>query len=374
MSGLCTVSFCPAKKDVDWHRCWVCGALEIEHHHVKSRGMGGSKKRRDDPLNVVALCHKHHELVTLHECSDDILDFPGRGKVYVYFDLHGNTLIERALSTKEESDETVVDAADSGDASDDSGADAPGNRGSAVRLEEESDGLQDSASDPKVDSETSVPRGSDRRDSGGPVVGDRDSVPLTHEEESDGQVANTNAERGGVATRSQSSNPLGRPLTHEQRVAIAQAIKHTKQQHSFLAGDTANLWEEELGEDFWNRYANEFGYTYPSLRNVMRVCKAIPPDQRHDEMSFAAHEALKNCDRETREAWLERAFEEEWPVKRLREELVTEGLLTAKKKTRKWSLEELRGRVSDAQHGEMTCCEFDGAETDHFLDWLEAQA
>jgi hypothetical protein len=77
----------------------------------------------------------------------------------------------------------------------------------------------------------------------------------------------------------------------------------------------------------------------------MRVCKAIPASQRHDEMSFAHHEAVKTFDIETRDAWLERAFEEEWPVKRLREELVAEGLLTAKPKVKRWTTESLLEEV-----------------------------
>ena len=154
-------------------------------------------------------------------------------------------------------------------------------------------------------------------------------------------------------------------LTHEQRVAIAQQIKDAKQRHPFFAGDTANLWEEELGEDFWNIYANEFGYTYPSLRNVMRVCKAIPPNQRHDEMSFAHHEAVKTFDIETRDAWLERAFGEEWPVKRLREELVEEGLLKTKPKVKRWTLEELRTKWAEWPAL--------NRQFEVFLDWLGEQ-
>jgi hypothetical protein len=125
VTALCTVSYCPAPSDPDWHRCFVCQNNTIEHHHVKSRGMGGSKERRDDPLNVVALCHFHHEMVTLHECSDDILDLP-RGLTYVYFDLHGKTVVERVLLSKEESDPVLSAAAEGGA---DEGAEALLSRG-----------------------------------------------------------------------------------------------------------------------------------------------------------------------------------------------------------------------------------------------------
>ncbi len=371
MSGLCTVSYCPKKKDPDWHRCFVCDAPNVEHHHVKSRGMGGSKKRRDDPLNVVALCRPHHEMVTLHECSDDILDFPGRGKVYVYFDLHGETLIERDID-----DPALNDGAEArGSLKAKHRPGTPEIAGSIPAPDKTSalsssagvlsDGAARSAGNPdtRQSNTTSAPSPSTKEESDG-----RNSQVPVHSGDSDRVSV-----RGDRRIDDLGASDI--PLTHEQRVAIAQAIKHTKQRHSFLAGDTANLWEEELNEDFWNIYANEFGYTYPSLRNVMRVCKRIPPDQRHVEMSFAHQELLQNTDRETREAWLERAFEEEWPVKRLREELVAEGLLTAKKKVKRWTVDELM-KLTDAwidQEEDEKLLKAAGV-IGTFLGWLEGQA
>lgn len=87
----CTTKGCPAPKDPDWHRCW-CGNDRIEHHHVESRGMGGSKIKK----NIVALCHGHHEAVTLHKCYDIVTDF-GWAKRYFYMDTNGETLHTRVL-------------------------------------------------------------------------------------------------------------------------------------------------------------------------------------------------------------------------------------------------------------------------------------
>ncbi|KKL94122.1 hypothetical protein LCGC14_1867880, partial [marine sediment metagenome] len=184
---------------------------------------------------------------------------------------------------------------------------------------------------------------------------------LSPKEESDGQSDGARIReglpegetRGDTATESWADIPVGDdsgsasgsrrsqrqpsdiPLTHEQRVAIAKEIRDAQLRRQFPAGDTANQWDEELGEDFWNLYANEFGYTYPSLRNVMRVCKNIPPDKRNPEASFALHDVVDGFDFETQEAWLERAVTEEWTVKRLREELVAEGLLGTKPKVKR---------------------------------------
>ena len=194
-----------------------------------------------------------------------------------------------------------------------------------------------------------------------------------NKEESDGQTPSFShsGDDGPDRVRSGTSGERTSTslLTHEERVAIAQHIRDAQQRRQFLAGDTANLWEEELNEDFWNLYANEFGYTYPSLRNVMRVCKSIPPDQRHDEMSFAHHEAVKTFDMETREAWLERAFDEEWPVKRLREELVAEGLLTAKPRVKRWSMEELSDLSVEYSEAD-NLPKHNPGTIGGFLDWL----
>ena len=91
---LCPVSYCPAPSDPDWHRCWVCGALNIEHQHVDPRRMGGSPSRRNDPDNIAALCSTCHKNVTLSIWSDAFLDLP-TGRVYRVWDLKNNTIAER---------------------------------------------------------------------------------------------------------------------------------------------------------------------------------------------------------------------------------------------------------------------------------------
>lgn len=44
----------------DFIPCELCGAQAIEIHHVKPRGMGGSKYR-DNIENLMAVCRKCHE-------------------------------------------------------------------------------------------------------------------------------------------------------------------------------------------------------------------------------------------------------------------------------------------------------------------------
>lgn len=39
--------------------CEVCGARAVDIHHIRARGMGGSKKK-DDITNLMALCRVCH--------------------------------------------------------------------------------------------------------------------------------------------------------------------------------------------------------------------------------------------------------------------------------------------------------------------------
>ena len=46
----------------DWIQCEIpgCGQAACDIHHIKSRGMGGSKEK-DNPENLMGLCRPHHE-------------------------------------------------------------------------------------------------------------------------------------------------------------------------------------------------------------------------------------------------------------------------------------------------------------------------
>lgn len=46
-------------KQGDFIPCEICQSKAVDVHHIKSRGMGGSKNR-DTASNLMALCRKHH--------------------------------------------------------------------------------------------------------------------------------------------------------------------------------------------------------------------------------------------------------------------------------------------------------------------------
>ena len=261
--------------------------------------MGGSKKRRDDPLNVVALCHSHHEMVTLHECSDDILDLPGRGLTYVYFDLHGKVLIERVLgaaadgevgsSTAERRFEVTLDpeVAGSTPASQPLSAAAP----SAENKEE-----SDEAGRNRARNQEGVSDGQ----------GDRSA-----EATADATVVDTD-HLAAVGLEHRPSS-----LTHEERVAIAQQIKDAEWGRQWIAGDTANAWIAELGESA-EQYLSDFGYVQESLANILRVCAKIPPAYRNGNLRFSHHVVVAGENLEDVEMHLAECVEMQWSVAEFR--------------------------------------------------------
>ncbi len=92
---LCTVEYCPAPSDPDWHLCIICGGQPIDHHHVEPRGMGGSEIRKYNLGGIVALCRKHHEKVTTGDWCDMILEPPGLPRSYIILDVQGNEVFRQ---------------------------------------------------------------------------------------------------------------------------------------------------------------------------------------------------------------------------------------------------------------------------------------
>jgi hypothetical protein len=85
---LCTVKYCPAPRDPDWHHCLVTGSNVIEHHHVEGRGI-----RTLDKKKVVPLAVPIHNKISLNEYGDAILDLDG-SKLYRIWDLKNETIYE----------------------------------------------------------------------------------------------------------------------------------------------------------------------------------------------------------------------------------------------------------------------------------------
>ncbi|KKL47884.1 hypothetical protein LCGC14_2331060 [marine sediment metagenome] len=396
----CRTKGCPFTPDQHDEWMELCSrAPEHGHRHDQPSHQHWPKRSQGGKEIVAVLCWPFHDRVDNGDFGNDVKEVPGRGRVYFAWDIHGNTLIEREVMPSDlrtpNSDQREVgresglvlsaaaEAVKSGsiirsDRGDEGKADPTLPRGSEGAMKPDSVAAHTSAAAPSAeqskeeseiispptsqrrrapkggstsstgragnqhvddttplstkeesDADTSVPRGPDRGDSGGTVVGDSDSVPLTH----------------------------------EQRCAIAQAIRDTEWNRQWFAGDTGNLWIEQLGESA-EQYLSDFGYQPESLANILRVCAAIKPAYRNVNLRFSHHVVVYDQPPEDRMRWLAECEENQWSVAEFRRQV--KG---TKPRVKRWSLEELR-ELGQQFMRETALGEGESYLAGDFLDWL----
>lgn len=92
----------------------------------------------------------------------------------------------------------------------------------------------------------------------------------------------------------------------------------------FLVGDSL-VYAEKRGKEFEDRAvqaAADLGYKPHSLLNMKAVCSRIPPARRNKNVSYSHHAAVAYLkDIETMVLLLNDAENDDWDVKRLREEV-----------------------------------------------------
>ena len=253
----------------------------------------------ESPRIVAILCWPMHDRIDNADWGNAVKPIPGRGRVYFAWDLHGNTLIEKDIDGQVLSD---------------------GAEGETVSK------VPSGRQEPLGSAE--VPEPLEARSEGQP------SAPsLSTKEESDGQ--DDSVLSGDVRGRNLDVSSGPSPLTHDQRVAIAGQIKDAEWGRQWLAGDTANAWEAEMGQEAW-QYLGDFGYQPESLSNIMNVCAAVPKRLRGYSLRFSHFVVVAGENLEDMEMWLDKCAEEQWSVKAFRCQV--KG---TKPRVKRWSLEEL---------------------------------
>ncbi|KKK95244.1 hypothetical protein LCGC14_2674740, partial [marine sediment metagenome] len=258
-TALCTVKGCPAPKDPDWHKPWCGHGVAGEHQHWPKRSQGGKRI-------VAFLCHDCHDRIDNGDWGNSVVTTMEDGKqieIYRAWDLHNETIIERIINGgfRDGAEAVVRTPASPPDVS-------------AASLKEESDGTDI----PKPQTKDAEVYGRETSQVGGAILGDRRSA--------DAHNVSNRPLLQGVQPNTDTRSLSG--LTHEQRVAIAKAIHDTEWNRQWIAGDTANQWRAELGEEA-EQYISDFGYVQESIANIMRVCEAIPKNIRRAELRFSHH-------------------------------------------------------------------------------------
>ena len=382
---LCTVKGCPAPKDPDWHKPWCQDIPDHEcfggatHQHVPKRSQGGKRI-------VACLCAGAHDRIDNFDWGNDVVTTFEDGKqieTYRAWDLHNNTLIERVVGLRDGAEVAARTPAPPSGPSAPSlspkeepvlGAAAEARlAGEALRApgSEESAGgepgrrVASTAAPSTGPKEESDGRDNRERDNDSERDTDRDGIPdisnVRGRPAKDVATEGGDVPRGGRSGHGRSDTTL-LPLTHEQRVAIAKEIKDTEWNRQWIAGDTANAWRAELGEEA-EQYLSDFGYVELSLANIMRVCERIPKALRSSSLRFSHHVVVADLNREDMDEWLGTCEIEKWSVAEFRRQV--KG---TKPKVKRYSLEELRKLAKEwveADDGD------DNDDTYAFLDWLE---
>ena len=373
----CSVKDCPWPKDKEIHVPWCLGIPNVEHwadkpthQHYPKKGMGGNNPKS---RIVAILCVTCHDRIDNTDWGNDVKQFPGRGRVYFAWDLHGNTLIEReVLSDGAEAVKSgsIIES----DRGDEGKADPTLPRGSEGTNKPDSVAAHTSAPSPSAGQsgcdypycETPCERPCDGSRLKEESDGQRDTQVPVHSGDSDRVSVRGDRRIGNLG-----ASHL--PLTHEQRVAIAQAIKDTEWGRQWVAGDTANAWEAEMGQDAW-QYLSDFGYQPESLSNVMNVCAAVPKRLRGYNLRFSHFVVVAGENLEDMEMHLTECEENQWSVAEFRRQV--KG---TKPRVKKWSRPELQERwdgfwyVRDQEDPKWDTDSRINIAFAKFMDWLSAE-
>ena len=308
----CSVQDCPWRDNEEIHIPWCLGIPDVEHwadkpthQHYPKKGMGGKNPKSKI---VSILCVTCHDRIDNGDWGNDVKEMPGRGKVYFAWDLHGNTLIEKEVMPNA----TQLRRFDQREVGRDAG-----------RL---SDGAEDGTAG-AVEYLTAEGQGNapDSQQRQAKSLSDTDaSAPSLSKEESDGLGVQSlpNDQRDGGEAMRQLRPPRqdSSPLTHEQRVAIAQEIKNSEWNRQWVAGDTGNQWIAELGEEA-EQYLSDFGYVHETLANILRVCAAIKPPYRNGKLRFSHHVVVYELPPEDQMLRLKECEDNEWSVAEFRRQV-----------------------------------------------------
>ncbi len=90
--------------------------------------------------------------------------------------------------------------------------------------------------------------------------------------------------------------------------------------HQFEIGDRTIEGENEFGARVW-KAIEKFGYKRVSVDNIVRVCRAIPPDERHPLLRYSHHVQVYTLPRRERQVWLDRAETHDWNITEFQKQL-----------------------------------------------------
>ena len=341
----CRVKGCPAPKDPDFHHCW-CGANAVHHHHVRHKGMGGSKE--DSP--IICLCPTHHEGVHTGGYKDEIVD-----GFYVVRNQKGQRIVKhKMLEGADRVDRAEVQRVTDG---------GVGVRVPPAPLEAESAAAEraKSALGPIV------PAYQGRSAAAPPASGKKEEGDVLHSKPA-GAHSGVHRARGVAppspvgASSESSAGELGAttglpvptqpgspapPFNKDtwcqdgmQLVYWAIALRDARDEVRFKIGDWFNEGEGILSDE---AYGYLRGFEDVTVRQYSWVAGRVSPDTRVAELSWSHARAVAALEPPKQREWLEKAQEENLSSKGLYQAIHGE-----KPRVKRWSFDELEGYLCHA--------------------------
>lgn len=113
---------------------------------------------------------------------------------------------------------------------------------------------------------------------------------------------------------------LPEDLEWNEWIEVGKRINIIARASLWWLGDYLRFGERKFGQEF-AQIVDELGYAVQTAKNAMAVCGAIPPEDRHPEMSYSHHAEVAFLQRDERRRWLELAAQKGWSVSEMRHEI-----------------------------------------------------
>lgn len=115
-------------------------------------------------------------------------------------------------------------------------------------------------------------------------------------------------------------------LSYDEWYNVGQTLSQMTRCLAWWWGDWLNYGESQYGETY-SQAINITGKDYSTVSDWRWVAKAVESSARAESLSWSHHRVIASLGSEEQGKWLARAEEENWSHPKLREELVSEGLL-----------------------------------------------
>lgn len=108
--------------------------------------------------------------------------------------------------------------------------------------------------------------------------------------------------------------------TFEEWREAGRVLRHLHNSCMWWIGDWLQYGRGKFGESY-SQVMDETDYAYDTLRRAAVVAETFAPEQRRQALTFSHHREVLYVEEGSRDYWLDKAEQEGWSSRRLREEI-----------------------------------------------------